>query len=41
MQSFCLKKLNEVDGKERYHVEVSKGFAAVQNLNAEMDISGI
>jgi hypothetical protein len=27
MERFNLKKLNEVDGKEKYHVEVSNRFA--------------
>jgi hypothetical protein len=28
MKRFNFKMLNEVDGKEQYHVEVSKWFAA-------------
>jgi hypothetical protein len=39
MERFNLKKLNEVEGKERYPVEVSNEFAASENLNAEMDIN--
>jgi hypothetical protein len=26
MERFNLKKLNEVEGKEQYHVEISNGF---------------
>jgi hypothetical protein len=33
MERFNLKKLNEVEGKEQYHVEVSNRFVAVENLN--------
>jgi hypothetical protein len=35
MEEFNLKKLNEVGGKEHYHVEVS----AFEDLNAEVEIS--
>jgi hypothetical protein len=28
MERFNLKKLNEVEGKEKYHVEVSNRFTA-------------
>jgi uncharacterized metal-binding protein YceD (DUF177 family) len=31
---FNLKKLNEVEDKEQYHVEISNRFAALENLNA-------
>jgi hypothetical protein len=31
MESFNLKKLNEVEGKERYHVGVSNRFAALED----------
>jgi hypothetical protein len=30
MEKFNLKKLNDVEGKEQYHVEVSNRFAAVE-----------
>jgi hypothetical protein len=36
---FNLKKLNEVEGKEQYCVEVSNRFAALENLDAEVDIN--
>jgi hypothetical protein len=39
MERFNLKKLNEVEGKEKYHVEVSNRFAALEDLNAEVDIN--
>jgi hypothetical protein len=39
MQRFNLKKLNEVEGKEQYRVEISNRFAALENLDAEVDIN--
>jgi hypothetical protein len=30
MERFILKKLSEVEGKERYRVEISNRFAALQ-----------
>jgi hypothetical protein len=32
MDRFILKKLNEVEGKEKYCVEVSNRFAALEDL---------
>jgi hypothetical protein len=32
MERFNLKKLNEVEGKEQYLVEISNRFAALENL---------
>jgi hypothetical protein len=32
MERFSLRKLNEVEGKEKYRVEVSDGFAALEDL---------
>jgi hypothetical protein len=32
MERFNLKKLNDVEGKERYRIEVSNGFAALEDL---------
>jgi hypothetical protein len=32
MERFNLKKLNEVQGKEQYRVEVSNRFAALEHL---------
>jgi hypothetical protein len=40
MERFNLKKLNEVEGKEQLRVEVSNGFAALVDLDAELEING-
>jgi hypothetical protein len=39
MERFNLKKLNKVEGKEQYHVEISKRFAALENLDNEVDVN--
>jgi hypothetical protein len=39
MERFNLKKLHEVEGKEQYCVEISNRFAALENLDAEVDIN--
>jgi hypothetical protein len=39
MERFNLKKLNEVEGKEQYRVEISYRFAALENLDTEVDIN--
>jgi hypothetical protein len=39
MERFNLKKLNEVEGKEQYRVEVSNMFAALEDLDAEVEIN--
>jgi hypothetical protein len=39
MERFSLKKLNEVEGKEQCRVEISNRFAALENLDAEVDIN--
>jgi hypothetical protein len=39
MERFNLKKLTEVEGKEQYHVEISNRFAALENLDTEVDIN--
>jgi hypothetical protein len=36
---FYLKKLNELEGKEQYHIEISNRFAALENLVPEEDIN--
>jgi hypothetical protein len=41
MEGFNLKKLNEVEDKEKYRVEVSNRFAALENLDAEIEINTI
>jgi hypothetical protein len=38
-ERFNLKKLNEVEGKERYHTEVSKRFAALEDLDADVELN--
>jgi hypothetical protein len=37
MERFKLKKLNEVEGKEQYHVQISNRFASLENFDAEVD----
>jgi hypothetical protein len=39
MERLNLKKLNEVEGKEQYHVEVSNRFAALEEFDAEAEIN--
>jgi hypothetical protein len=39
MERFNLKKLNEVEGKEQYLVEISNMFAALENLDTEVDVN--
>jgi hypothetical protein len=39
MERFNLEKLNEVEGKEKYHVEVSNRFTALENLDTEVEIN--
>jgi hypothetical protein len=39
MERFNLKKLNEVEGKEQYRVEVSNRFAALEDLGTEVEIN--
>jgi hypothetical protein len=34
-----LKKLNKVEGKEKFHVEVSNKFAALEYLDAAVEIN--
>jgi hypothetical protein len=36
MERINLKKLNEVEGKEQYCVEISNRFAALENLITEV-----
>jgi hypothetical protein len=38
-ERFNLKKLNEVEGKEQYRVEMSNNFPAFDNFDAEVDIN--
>jgi hypothetical protein len=39
MERFNLKKLNEVEGKEQYRVEVSNRAAALEDLVTEVEIN--
>jgi hypothetical protein len=39
MERFSLKKLNEVEGKEKYRVEVSNRFAELEDLYTEVEIN--
>jgi hypothetical protein len=39
MERFNLKKLNEVEGKEQYRVEISNRFAALENLDTEVVVN--
>jgi hypothetical protein len=36
--SLVRKKLNQIERKEQYHFEIAKGFAALENLDNELDI---
>jgi hypothetical protein len=38
MERFNCRKLNEIQGKEQYRVEISNRFAALENLYAEVDV---
>jgi hypothetical protein len=37
--SYNLKKLNQVEGKEQHRAEVSNRFAALEDLEAEVEIN--
>jgi hypothetical protein len=37
MERFNLKKLNKVEGKQQYHVEISNSFAPLKNLDDKVD----
>jgi hypothetical protein len=39
MQRFNVKKLNDVEGEEQCRVEVSNRFAALEDLDTEVEIS--
>jgi hypothetical protein len=39
MERFNLKKLNNVESKEQFRVEVSNRFAALEDLDTEMEIN--
>jgi hypothetical protein len=39
IEKFNFKKLNEVEAEEKYRVEIRSRFAALQNLDDEVDIN--
>jgi hypothetical protein len=39
VERFNLKKLNEVEGKEQYHVEISNRFAVLESLDTEVGVN--
>jgi hypothetical protein len=39
MERFNLKILNEVEGKDQYRVEISNRFAALEELDTEVDVN--
>jgi hypothetical protein len=39
MERFNLKKLNDVESKEQFRAEVSNRFAALEDLDTEMEIN--
>jgi hypothetical protein len=39
MERFNIKKLSELEGKERYCVEISNMLAALKNLDTEGDVN--
>jgi NADH:ubiquinone oxidoreductase subunit D len=41
VERFNLKKLNEVEGKEQYWVEISNRFAALENLDDDVGINRV
>jgi hypothetical protein len=38
---FNLRKLNELEVRNQYQIELSKRFAALENLNDSEDINGV
>jgi hypothetical protein len=39
MERFNLKKIKEVEGKEKCRVHISNGFAVLENIDTEVDIN--
>jgi hypothetical protein len=39
MERFNLRKLKDVEGKKQFHVEVSDRFAALEDLDTEVEIN--
>jgi hypothetical protein len=38
-ERFNFKQFNEVEGKEQFHVEIRNRFAALEDLDAEVEIN--
>ena len=38
-ERFSLRKLTELEGKEKYQIEITKRFAALENLNVDEDVN--
>jgi hypothetical protein len=41
VERFNLKNLNKIEGKEKYRIEGSNRFAALEDLDAEVEINTI
>jgi hypothetical protein len=39
MERYHLKKIKCVEGKDQYHIQISNRFAALENLDDEVDIN--
>jgi hypothetical protein len=39
MERFNLKKLSEVEGKQRYRIKISNRLSALEILDAEVDVN--
>jgi hypothetical protein len=39
MERFSLKEINEVEGKDRYLVEVPNKFATLEDLDTEVELN--
>jgi hypothetical protein len=39
MERFDLKKLNDMEVKEQYHAKISNRFAALENVDDDMDFN--
>jgi hypothetical protein len=40
MEMFDLKKLNEIEGKQQYRIEVSNRFACSEDVDTSVEING-
>ena len=38
-ERFNLRKLNELEGKEKYQIVITNRFAALENLNVDEDVN--